>query len=416
MPRVGIKVTRPQSQFINTDSPFPAIVAGYGAGKSQAAVLRTTKLALQYPGMPQGFVEPTFDLVRLIAWPRFDAVLNQMGVDHELNKSESIMYLSNGSNIIFRSADNPERMVGFEVADATIDELDTLKTEHAAEVWQKMLGRCRAKKPDGKPNTLAAASTPEGFRFMYQTWGKNPQPGYELIRAPTSSNPYLPDGYIDQLKATYTGPQLEAYLDGQFVNLTSGSVYAEFDRALNASNETIQGNEPIHVGMDFNVGNVSASVAVLRGDTVHFVAEWTGIRDTPSMAAMLKERYAGHHISIYPDASGAATKSTNAALSDLVILRAAGFTVLANGRNPAIRDRVASVNAMIHNQGQRRLFVKPDTCPTLVEGLERQAYDKNGDPDKSSGFDHLNDATGYLVTYKFPVHRGSVRLASITGL
>lgn len=415
MPRVAIKVTKPQSKFINTDAPFPAIVAGYGAGKSQAAVLRTVKLALQYQGLPQAFVEPTFDLVRLIAWPRFDAILNQMGIAHELNKSESIMHLSNGSQIIFRSADNPERMVGFEVADATIDELDTLKTEQAAEVWQKMLGRIRAKKPDGKPNTLAAASTPEGFRFMYQTWGKNPKAGYELIRAPTSSNPYLPDGYIDQLRAIYTGPQLEAYLEGQFVNLTSGSVYAEFDRKLNASNESIQSNEPIHVGMDFNVNNVSAAVAVLRGDTVHFVEEWTGVRDTPAMAQLLKERYAGHHVTIYPDASGAAAKSTNAALSDLVILRAAGFTVLANGRNPAVRDRVASVNAMIHNQGKRRLFVRADKCPTMIEGLEQQAYDKNGDPDKSSGFDHLNDAAGYLVTYKFPVHRGAVSFAKVIG-
>ena len=394
------------------------MVAGYGAGKSQAAVLRLVKLSLEYPGMNFGFVEPTFDLVRLIAWPRFSAVLAQMGIEHELNKSESIMHLRNGSQIIFRSADNPERMIGFEVADAVIDEIDTLKTDHASEIWTKTLGRCRQKKPDGKPNTLAAASTPEGFKFVYERWARNPAPGYELIRAPTSSNPYLPAGYIDQLRASYSAAQLEAYLDGQFVNLTSGSVYGEFDRTLNASTEAIKDREPVHVGLDFNVNNVSAAVAVLRGDTVHFVEEFTGVRDTPTMAQVLKERYAntGHHVSVYPDASGAANKSVNAALSDLVILRAAGLTVLANPRNPAIRDRVASMNAVIHNQGKRRLFVKSDTCPHLTESLERQAWDKNGMPDKDSGFDHLNDAAGYLITYKFPIHRGPVKTATVMGV
>jgi len=218
---VEITITRPQAQFINSAAPHPALVAGYGAGKSQAAVLRTVKLALQYPGMSFAFVEPTFDLVKLIAWPRFESILGQIGIGFELNKSDSIMRVANDSQIIFRSADNPERMIGYEVADGVIDEIDTLKADHAAEVWSKMLGRCRQRKPDGADNTLAAASTPEGFRFVYQTWGKSPRPGYELIRAPTASNPYLPAGYIDSLRNSYSDQQLAAYLDGEFVSPTA---------------------------------------------------------------------------------------------------------------------------------------------------------------------------------------------------
>ena len=250
------------------------MVAGYGAGKSQAAVLRTTKQALELPG-PYAFVEPTFDLVKLIAWPRFAAVLTQMGFEYDLNKSDSIMRISNGSEIIFRSADNPDRMVGFEVMDALIDELDTLKSEHAKEVWDKMLARCRRRKPKGQINTLAAVTTPEGFKFAYEMWGKEKKPGYELIRAPSSSNPYLADNYLDTLRSTYSAAQLAAYLDGEFVNLTAGSVYAEFDRQLNASTERIRSNEPLHIGMDFNVANGSATVAVLRDGLPHFVQEFT---------------------------------------------------------------------------------------------------------------------------------------------
>jgi hypothetical protein len=76
---------------------------------------------------------------------------------------------------------------------------------------------------------------------------------------------------------------------------------------------------------------------------------------------------------------------------------------------------VLAVNQMIHREGSRRLLINPDTCPTVIEGLERQAYDKNGEPDKSSGFDHLNDALGYMIHYKFGIGRGPVRFAKVVG-
>lgn len=408
-----------QEAFVYSKAPFPAFVGGFGSGKTAAAIARIMRLKRLCPGKDVAYYLPTYPLVEDIAFQRFPALFEKNNIAYKLNQQKSVIETDIG-RILFRNMEQPDRIVGYEVAHSICDELDTLPIEKARNVWNKIVARNRQKAitASGKqmPNTVGVATTPEGFRFVYQMWGKDPRPGYEIIRARTMDNAAnLPPEYIDNLKATYTENLLSAYLDGQFVNLTSGSVYAEFDRNLNASDETIREREPVHVGLDFNVGNVSATVAVLRGDTVHFVAEHLGVRDTPTMAALLKERYAGHHVTIYPDASGAATKSTNAALSDLVILRAAGFTVLANSRNPMVRDRVASVNAMIHNQGKRRLFVRPDTCPMLIEGLERQAYDKHGEPDKSSGFDHANDALGYLVTYKFPIHRGSVRLASVIG-
>jgi hypothetical protein len=324
--------------------------------------------------------------------------------------------MENGSLIIFRSADNVEKMVGFEISDGVIDEIDTLKTDHASEVWTKMLARCRQRKPDGSANTLAAASTPEGFRFCYKTWGKEARAGYELIRAPTTSNPYLPTGYIDQLKAIYTGPQLDAYLEGIFTNLNSGSVYPEFDRKLNSVFSTIQPNEPLHIGLDFNVNNMSAAVCVIRNGNPYALDELTGIRDTPAMIQAIVERYQGHSITVYPDASGGSHKSVNASLSDITLLRSARFSVLAPNKNPPVRDRILSMSNIIHSNGIRRLLINPDKCPHLIEGLEQQSYNKNGEPDKSSGFDHLNDAIGYLIAYKYAIGRGTVSFAQISGV
>jgi len=61
------------------------------------------------------------------------------------------------------------------------------------------------------------------------------------------------------------------------------------------------------------------------------------------------------------------------------------------------------MNRMIHADGKRRLKVNPDTCPQLVMSLEQQAYDKNGEPDKSNGWDHIVDAQGYYIEARFPL-------------
>ena len=414
---IRLKLTEPQEDFIFSEAIHPAMVAGYGAGKSQAAVIRIALLALKYKGLSFGFVEPTYDLIRLIAFPRFEEVLDSWGVKYNLNKADAIIKLDNGSQIIFRSADSPERLVGFEIADAVIDEADTLRIDQARTVWTKMLGRIRERKPDNSPNTLAAVSTPEGFGFMYEMWGKEKREGYELIKAPTSSNPYLPDGYIAQLQATYSGSQLSAYLDGNFVNLNAGSVYHEFDRNLNATSQTIMADDVLHIGLDFNVANMSAVIHVVRGDSVHAVNEITGVFDTPTMGRILKEKYPAHRILIYPDASGNARKSNNASESDHSILRSFGFQVLVNSRNPFVKDRVLSVNAMINNQGQRRYFVNAQYCPSLAESLEKQSYDiKTGDPDKKSGFDHVVDATGYFIAYKYPLVNNRPQFARVVGI
>ena len=414
--KIKLKLTEPQEDFIFSEAIHPAMVAGYGAGKSQAAVIRIALLALKYKGLSFAFVEPTYDLIRLIAFPRFEEILDSWGVKYNLNKADAIIKLDNGSQIIFRSADSPERLVGFEVSDAVIDEADTLRIDQARTVWTKMLGRIRERKPDNSPNTLAAVSTPEGFGFMYEMWGKEKREGYELIKAPTSSNPYLPDGYIAQLQATYSGSQLSAYLDGNFVNLNAGSVYHEFDRNLNATNQTIMADDVLHIGLDFNVANMSAVVHVVRVDSVHAVNEITGVFDTPTMGRILKEKYPAHRILIYPDASGNARKSNNASESDHSILRSFGFQVLVNSRNPFVKDRVLSVNAMINNQGERRYFVNAQYCPSLAESLEKQSYDKNGEPDKKSGFDHVVDATGYFIAYKYPLVNNRPQFARVVGI
>lgn len=397
--------SRPQAEFINSESQFPAMVAGFGSGKTEAAVRRALLLKFRYPDQDFAYYLPTYDLVRRIGYPRFCDTLDRAKVSFKLNKSDHLITIRDRGQILFRTLDNPERIVGYEVADSVVDELDTLKTDDAKRSWQQIIARNRQKKPDGSQNTVAVATTPEGFKFVYERWQKAPAPGYELIRASTYSNARnLPDDYIPSLKASYPSNLIAAYLDGEFVNLTSGAVYPEFSRQENATTEEIGSGEPLHIGVDFNVYNCTAIVGVIRNNQPFVLDEITGMRDTPAVCDSIKQRFPGHHITVYPDASGQSNKTVNASLSDLQILRDAGFTVRVNKTNPLVKDRVASVNAQIlSGDGARKLRVNVNKCPVVTECLEQQVYDKNGEPDKTTGKDHANDALGYFVTHNWPI-------------
>ena len=393
----------------------------HNSGKTHAGIWRSLRFKLSYPKQNVAYYLPTYDLVTRMAFPRFEETLTEANIPYRVNKNEAVIDLERRGSVIMRTMDNPARIVAYEVADSIADELDTLTVEKARDVWNKIIARNRQKKPDGSLNTVGVATTPEGFRFVYDRWQKNQSPGYRLFRASTMSNAAnLPEGYIDSLKATYPPNLLSAYLEGEFVNLTSGSVYAEFDRSANACDTTIQPSEPLHVGMDFNVGQMSAVTFMLRDGLPHAVDELTGILDTPAMIATIKARYEGHAILVYPDASGQSRKSNNASESDVALLRQAKFNVLVAPGNPAVKDRVMSVNAMICRTvggGQeRRMRVNVDRCPSFVEALEKQAYDKNGEPDKTSGFDHLNDAAGYFMFYRYPVRTRAMQTLKIGGI
>ncbi|MGZ3307263.1 MAG: phage terminase large subunit [Xanthobacteraceae bacterium] len=411
---IDLALTAPQEDFVFSQARYPAFVGGFGAGKSDALVTRLLIQKLAYPMFNVGYFAPTYDLISLIAWPKFEERLDAMKISSKLNKSEKQLHLKTGGSVIFRTLDNPDRIVGFEVSDGGIDEFDTLDEKKARNAWNKCLARCRKKKPDGQPNTLAIATTPEGFRFVYQTWQKSPKPGYELYRAPTSSNPFLPDDYVDALRAIYPANLLDAYLEGLFVNLTSGAVYPSFDRRLNHTDAVEEMGETLHVGVDFNVRNCTAIVGVVRNDQPLIVAELTGVLDTPSLCIALGERYPFNSIVVYPDASGRSNKTVNAAESDLQILRDAGFTLRVDASNPLIKDRVTAVNAQVLNgYGQRRLLVNTDRCPILTEALEQQVYAPDGLPDKSTGKDHPPDALGYFITQRWPVTRPQFVFGSI---
>lgn len=411
-------LNRPQARFLALEHKFRAFVAGFGSGKTWVGSAALCQHAWEWPRVNSGYFAPTYAQIRDIFYPTIEEVAEQWGLTTNIHETNKEVHLYSGrtyrSTILCRSMEKPAEIVGFKIGKALIDELDVMKAQKAAIAWRKIIARMRYK-VDGLANGIDVTTTPEGFKFVYQQFVKavreKPELAtlYGMVQASTYENgKNLPDDYISSLLASYPPQLIGAYIRGQFVNLATGNVYPNFDRRLNHTAETIEPRESLHIGLDFNVLNMTACVNVIRKDLPRTLAEHTKVRDTPSMARLLKETYLdkGHPVSIYPDASGGNTSSKNASESDLSILRQAGFVIRVNPSNPAIKDRVNAVDAMTLNaKGERRWKVNTDRCPVLTEAQEQQAWGDDGQPDKKTGHDHPNDAQGYFMVNRYPITR-----------
>ena len=187
----------------------------------------------------------------------------------------------------------------------------------ATAMWRMLQSRLRR----GRVYQGYTTSTPEGFGFLYEFFAKNAsKDDRHYIQASTYDNPFLPEEFIISLKENYPPELIEAYLEGKFVNLTSGQIYHKFDRRLNHVDFTIDDiiranvgktdiygrNLPLptlHIGMDFNINKMAAIVHVIDNDGPVAIDEIIDARDTEEMVNIIKERYPQFTIAVYPDSS-----------------------------------------------------------------------------------------------------------------
>jgi hypothetical protein len=378
--------------------------AGYGAGKTRSLASKAVALAIANQGFIGIVMEPTGPLIRDIWQNDFDDFLEAYDIPYSFRASplaEYVLHLPGGdTKILCRSFENWTRCIGINAAWCLADEIDTVPPSIANKAFPKILGRLRA----GNVRQFAAASTPEGFRWMWNTFGTEEakqRPDRRLIRMRTADNPHLPQDFIERLQANYDPSLLQAYLEGQFCNLTTGQVYDRFDRAKHVITDIPNvEDEPLRVGVDFNIGNMSAVIAVRLGNQLLLIDEVSGAHDTDALAQEIRRRFPDRRIYAYPDASGG-NRSTNASQTDIQILEGYGFTNQSPRSNPPVRDRVAAVQALLENgKGEVRLQVAAN-CKRTIECLELQSYTEKGDPDKDAGYDHMNDGLGYLVWREF---------------
>lgn len=422
MKELTISLTSSQADFLELDCAYPLYVGGPGCGKSfliglvAAMYVQHSKEANIYIYAPEHHHIRTIEVPNVIYW------LDQFKIKNKgYNSHENMIKIDHPGcgDIYFKPMDNPAALVGYQSYLALIDELDTLDEAKAEEIWRAVLMRNRQQPADvakeyrqwdeGKQrwacvNKAMVFTTPEGYKFCYKNWELRQHPQYKQVKGVTMDSPVSTTQYVEGIRDRFAPHIAEAYLHGEFINMQSLSVYFNYDPVTHDSFETIQPNESLYIGCDFNVENTSATIFVKRqgGHEWHAVDELTGVRDAHTLAQLIHDRYQskGHKIYIYPDSTGDGRSNSNSTnKSSIAELSDKGFTVRAfsKNKNALVGDRInATNNAFLKG----RLFVNQRACPTVSRCLINQAYDKNDKPDKKTGYDHQNDATTYPIVYE----------------
>ena len=381
-----------------------ALVCGFGAGKTVGLVAKATMLAAMNVGHVSALFEPTHSMLVDILVRTCNELFDQWQIPFSYRASPqpsfTLEFAEGTHTILLRTMLTYQRLRGQNLCAIGFDEADTVRKRDAEQAMNMALARLRS----GNVQQFYATTTPEGHGWAFDTFKKNAKTDTRLIQAKTSDNKYLPEGFIQSLIENYPPQLIKAYLNGEFVNLTTGAVYSRFDRNKHLINELpfpIE-NEILKIGIDFNVMNCNAVICVTAGDKLYVIDEVTKQKDTDALAIEIKRRYGFNKILVYPDASGAARSTINASKTDIAILQSYGFTNMALRSNPPIKDRVQTLQALLENsKGRVRLAIHA-SCRRLIECLELQSYDeKTGDPDKQNNYDHLNDALGYLCYREF---------------
>ncbi len=394
---------------------FRDAVCGRRFGKTflgKAEMRRAARLAAQWGVSVEDeiwYAAPTQKQARRVFWRRLKQAIPAVWRASKPNETDMLITLRSGHLIRCVGLENYDDLRGSGLFFVLVDEWADCKYAAWEEVLRPMLSTCKYTVPGGevrKGGHALRIGTPKGFNHCYDTF-QNGRPGHEpdhrswLYTSLDGGN--VPPEEIEAARRAMDPRTFRQEYEASFENY-AGVVYYTFNRNECGTNERIRPGEALHIGMDFNVMKMSAVVYVIRDSLPLALDEFHSVRDTPEMIEKIKVRFPGHGIAVYPDASGQNTSSKSASESDLSLLKKAGFTVVVDSTNPSVKDRVNAVNAIFLNSyGERRLLVNTSQCPRLTQCLERQVYDKHGDPDKKGGHDHMNDAAGYFIAKRFPI-------------
>ena len=377
----------------------------HNCGKSFTDVQLLCTITAAYINSPVpltfGIIGVTIKLLGQTVLKDFKGFLDSANIPYSDNMMKG--QLKVGSiTFIYLAMSNPGDIYAHNFCGALVDEMDELPAEKVLEVVKAVQERCRVHMPppfDRDP-FIFFSTTAQGLGGTYQLCEYFKKKGlpYAIVKGKTEYNTSLAKTQIELLRKLYTEEEAKAYLDGEFVNLTTGRVYPEFDRKKHVCMRfPIQPTETIYVGQDFNMGYNASSECIVREGHIFIVNShhWDYMGDAPRR---LREMYPTNPIVMIPDASG---KEIMSGFSDE--MSEAHIQLHWNGKNASITERIMAVNKAL-SWGQLSVMEptsdKDSLQDRVIMGLETRDFDDTGKPRKGKGpdaLDHGADSTEYAT-------------------
>jgi phage terminase large subunit len=394
-----ITLTKPQHKVSSSNKRFRVLVSGRRFGKTYLCITEMMKYATKVK-KNIWYVAPTFKMAREIVWSKLKEILYSFNWIENVNESNlTITIKKTGSKISLKGCDAYDSLRGVGLDFLILDEFADIDEK----AWTEVL---RASVADTQGDVLMCGS-PKGYgNWAYRMYLKGKEDReWDSFQFTTLQGGMVTADEIEQAKQDIDIRTFRQEFEGTFENY-AGAVYYNFHPVESVVEKQIDWTKPLHIGMDFNVDPMSACVGQIEKDKIYFLDEIIIYSsNTDEMVDEIKNRYGTKiPIFIYPDPASRQRKTSAGGRTDLSILQNAGFKVKVKNKHPAIRDRINAVNSKLKDSnGQRHIFVSK-SCKTIVKGLQRQIYKENTNiPDKEDGFDHMNDAIGYMVDFLKPL-------------
>lgn len=394
------------------------LVGGYGSGKTFMLCKRMIALALHNCPAPVIIVSPTYKIARRTTIPTMrdllsgrERLLTKDGAHrfgwhfHQTAHEFRIWYGKKKATVIIASGENPDALKGSNLAGGGIDEPFIQKQG----VLDQVMARLRH--PRARQIELNLTGTPEQLNWGYDLVEGELADQYDVgfVRAATKENLALDPSYEARLRLAYDDKTVDAYLNGEFVNLAAGLVYHAFNPHVNIVDAEMPKGATLGCGMDFNVNPMAFCVFWhdKKARRMHFFDEFElPNSDTEYACGLLTEKYPNLR-NVFPDASGRA-RHTNApgGMSDFTYIQDAGLTVWSRRANPARRDRYNSANGAMKSREVDGTPVDPivtisPKCKALKKNLLGYAFETMM-TDEGKAMSHLVDAFSYPICYLYP--------------
>ena len=390
-----MQLTLPQSEIYLCPSRFISVVAGRRFGKTFLSTGKILEQAIKGRDRNVWYVAPTYGAAKEIAWDMLITTIPPEYI-YKTNETSLTLKLINGSVIALKGAEKPNNLRGRSLDYVVLDEFADMRPEAWSEVLRPSLS-------DRQGGALFIG-TPKGRNHFYDIWAKgiDGDNDWSSFQYTTLQGGNVIEEEVAAARNDLDERTFQQEYEAAFVNY-SGIIYYAFNREKSVKRIEDTGGT-LHIGLDFNIDPMSAVVCLRHGNDLLAIDEIVMYgSNTDEMVAEIKSRYRDRPVIIYPDPASRQRKTSAGGRTDLSILQNAGFAVKSKNSHALVRDRINAVNSRLRSSGgDRYLFIDPK-CKHTIKSLERQTYKEGTSQPNKDGFDHMNDALGYLIEYLFPL-------------
>lgn len=204
------RLSEKQRLFVESKKPWTAFIGGVGSGKTHSGAVKSLIACIEEPGSLGVVAAPTFTMLKDNTQRMLFEQLPREIVA-SFNKNEQKLTLINGTEVLFRSMDEPDKIRGLNIAWFWLDEAP-LAGYYAFLMLKQRAGR-QDKTRFRKRGWITG--TPKGKDGYYTEFVKKPTEEHFLVRASTRDNlKHLPDNYIEGMGLS--GAFFQQEVEGSF--------------------------------------------------------------------------------------------------------------------------------------------------------------------------------------------------------